>query len=237
MYKEQLNNSGYSTTPILFTNSEIENITTLITNWQKDNIDNNNQQVFSIRRLIQKIPQLQDSLFNEPLLKLIKELGDEKTFLVKAIYFDKPEGFNWFVSYHQDISITVNEKHNIDGYSKWTAKHNQIGVVPPEKILDSIFTIRVHLDKTDSTNGALRIIPKSHLNGIQNIKDLEHLKQTEILCNVEKGQTMLMKPLTFHASSKSEMTNRRRVIHLEFSSKELELPLKWAEKLKIKHIT
>ena len=234
MYKEDINNRGFSTTPLLYSDDEIRKINSTISNWQNNNANEMQKQVYSIRRLLQQIPELKSTIFSQSLLDLISEIGDEKTFLVKAIYFDKPKNFNWFVSYHQDISITVNEKIPTEGYSKWTSKHSQIGVIPPESILENIFTIRIHLDETDKTNGALRVIPKSHLNGIQNVKEITSTKKNEVLCPVRKGHAMLMKPLTFHASSKSEMTNRRRVIHLEFTSQNLKDPIRWEEKLIIK---
>lgn len=230
MYKDELNNLGFSSTSLLYSDIEIEKICSVISEWQNRNNEKTQTQVFSIRRLLQNIPELHPLLFIKPLKNLIRALGNKNTSLVKAIYFDKPKDFNWFVSYHQDISITVNKKQATEGYTRWTAKHEQIGVVPPTNILENVFTIRIHLDDTDETNGALRVIPKSHLNGIQQISEIAESKKNKILCPIKKGHAMLMKLLTFHASSKSKMTNRRRVIHLEFSSMELQEPLKWREK-------
>lgn len=231
MYKIELQQNGFSAVNDIYSSIETKNIKKLISEWCSINANSNNENnVFSIRRLIERIPSLKPLLFTEKLNGLISELSTGKPFLVKAIYFDKPEDFNWFVSYHQDLSITVNSKHEVDGYSKWTSKHNQLGVIPPVEILESIFTIRIHLDKTDDKNGALRVIPKSHLKGIRRIEDIEDEKSAEVLCPIDDGSVMLMKPLTFHASSKSGMKNRRRVIHLEFSTVELKSPLSWREK-------
>jgi ectoine hydroxylase-related dioxygenase (phytanoyl-CoA dioxygenase family) len=231
MHKIELEQNGFSSVNDIYSLIETENIKALISEWNYSNAQTNNaSNVFSIRRLIEKIPELKPLLFTSKLKNLISELGFDEPFLAKAIYFDKPENFNWFVSYHQDLSITVDTKHEVDGYSKWTSKHDQLGVIPPKEILENIFTIRVHLDKTDDTNGALRVIPKSHLKGIRRIEEIEEEKSTEVLCSIDEGDVMLMKPLTFHASSKSEMKNRRRVIHLEFSNLELEEPLSWREK-------
>lgn len=40
-----------------------------------------------------------------------------------------------------------------------------------------------------------------------------------------------MKPLTLHASSKTENARHRRVIHLEFSNRDLPGKLAWLEKV------
>ncbi len=44
---------------------------------------------------------------------------------------------------------------------------------------------------------------------------------------------MIMKPLTIHASNKTTNFKQRRVIHLEFNTKQLEPPLNWLEYSKI----
>ena len=41
---------------------------------------------------------------------------------------------------------------------------------------------------------------------------------------------MLMKPLTLHASGRTTNQKQRRVIHMEFSNKELIEPLCWLER-------
>jgi ectoine hydroxylase-related dioxygenase (phytanoyl-CoA dioxygenase family) len=229
--KAQLSQDGYGEAKAIYSRKETAAIKKLIAEWISANsADGLPKEVFAIRRLLQQIPALKGLLFNEKLKALVSELGEPNTFLVKALFFDKPEGFNWLVSYHQDISITVDQRIETDGYGKWTTKHGQIGVVPPVDILESIFTVRIHLDDTDEHNGALRIIPKSHLKGIRSPKEIVEEQQNEVLCPIKEGDVMLMKPLTFHASSKTEMTNRRRVIHLEFTHQELAKPLNWREK-------
>ena len=230
MYKEELSAFGYSTTHRLYTDSELQGIFLEISDWQRLENYESKVELFAIRNLLKNIPSLSALIFNDSLISLVTELGDEDTYLVKAIYFDKPEGLNWCVPYHQDISVSVNQKHLVDGYSKWTIKKTQIGVVPPVDVLKNIFTVRIHLDDTNAGNGPLRVIPKSHFNGIRRVSEIEKDKGNEVICTVKKGHAMLMKPLIFHASSKSKMINRRRVIHLEFSNKDLKAPLVWGEK-------
>jgi len=47
---------------------------------------------------------------------------------------------------------------------------------------------------------------------------------------------MLMKPLLMHSSSRTVTKNKRRVIHIEFSSSPLPAGLKWAEYMGIEEI-
>lgn len=189
--------------------------------------------LFAIRQLLNTIPHLKNILFNQKLLSLLSNIYTTPYFLTKAIYFDKPSTSNWFVPYHQDLSISVNQKTNTSDYIHWTYKRGQYGVQPPLFILENITTVRIHLDDTNAHNGALRVIPKSHQKGIIRFDKREWNMQEEYVCNVKKGGVMLMKPLTLHASSRTTNNKQRRVIHLEFCNQMLEPPLEWLECHKI----
>ena len=228
--KIELEQEGFSITSEIYDENEVlEIIQTL------ESIEGNSQSIiktkelFAIRQLMNVKPELWNILLNENLSELISEIGGTNYFLTKAIYFDKPKKSNWFVSYHQDLSINVTEKREINEYKNWTSKRNQIGVQPPIEILENIFTIRIHLDDTTKNNGALRVIPKSHLKGIIRTDIGKYKTENEVLCELNKGECMLMKPLTLHASSRTVNENKRRVIHLEFSNMELKKPIKWKE--------
>lgn len=187
--------------------------------------------VFAIRQLIKQLPKLKNHLFNGHLNHLISSLYKSKFFLSKAIYFDKPSASNWFVPYHQDLSISIDKKLEIENFTNWTHKKGYYGVQPPLYILEDTITLRIHLDNTTLNNGALKVIPKSHKFGII-LKDSQHWNlDKEQICEVKKGGAMLMKPLLLHASSKTTNKRRRRVIHLEFNKHQLPKPLQWFEYL------
>jgi ectoine hydroxylase-related dioxygenase (phytanoyl-CoA dioxygenase family) len=86
----------------------------------------------------------------------------------------------------------------------------------PIEVLNQNFTIRIHLDDTKKDNGALKVIPQSHRNGVVRLDNIDNFEQ-EVICDVEAGGIMLMKPLLFYASNKTINNERRRVIHIEFS--------------------
>ena len=151
--------------------------------------------------------------------------------MVKSIYFDKPGASNWFVAYHQDLMISVDQKAAVPGFGPWSVKGNQYAVQPPLPILESNFTIRIHLDDTDKANGALRVISGSHQKGIYRPETIDWNKEKEVTCNIPKGGIMLMHPLLLHASSRTTNDKRRRVIHIEFSNMSLPEPLQWSEQL------
>ncbi len=225
---------GYTITSKIYTDIEIEQIISCIENSKKnEKTFSKTKNLFAIRQLINTIPELKKYLFNTNLTKLIASFSNNNYFLTKAIYFDKPKESNWFVAYHQDLSISVNKKTAKKDYINWTYKKGQYGVQPPTKILKDTITIRIHLDDTNKNNGALKVIPKSHLNGIVRVNSKDWCIKNEHLCEVKKGETMLMKPLTIHASNKTTNNKQRRVIHLEFCNQNLEKPLNWLEKYEI----
>lgn len=223
--RKEFAENGFSITEIVFNEDEVNRLIDLIEDFSND---------FSIRQLINHLPEIQNIVFqNQSFKQLFQSICDEHYFLSKAIYFNKPSKSNWFVGYHQDISISVKERIQTEGYANWTLKKDQLGVVPPLDILKSIVTFRIHLDTTDHTNGALKVIEKSHDKGIIRVNDLFHKKVLgeEVICNVKRGGVMLMKPLLLHASNKSISETDRRVIHLEFCNKEI--PMGWLEKKKV----
>lgn len=224
-HTKELEEKGFSIVERVFNENELQTLVQLI---EKNSSD------FSIRQLVNRVPEIQEVIFkNQSFRKLFDSICDENYFLSKAIYFNKPSKSNWFVGYHQDMSISVKEKIESCDYTNWTQKKDQLGVIPPQDILDSIVTIRIHLDDTDEDNGALKVIESSHKKGIIRIdEDFQKTKYgEEVVCNVIKGGVMLMKPLLLHSSSKSISKDDRRVIHLEFSNQEI--PMGWLEKKKI----
>ena len=87
--------------------------------------------LFAIRQFHKEIPESLNFIFNQKLIDIIKSNFGEDYFITKSIYFDKPEKSNWFVSYHQDLTISVDKKIEQTDFSNWTKKHNQFAVQPP----------------------------------------------------------------------------------------------------------
>ena len=134
--KIELEENGYSVLTDLYSDDEISEIITCIENAEQDgNSFMKTKDLFAIRQLIKNVPELSDLLFNKKLTELISDLSESEYFLTKAIYFDKPSESNWFVAYHQDLSISVGKKADLENYVNWTFKKGQYGVQPPIEIL------------------------------------------------------------------------------------------------------
>ncbi len=231
-HKNLIQENGFTVINNIFSEEEIETISEAI-----QNIDTSketfrkSEDLFAIRQFLKEVPYVKDLVFNEDLKTIIKEIFGENYFAVKSIYFDKPEKSNWYVAYHQDLTISVDKKIDLENFGPWTTKQNQFAVQPPLDILENIFTIRIHLDETDENNGALKVVPKSNAKGIYRPETIDWSVETENICNVEKGGIMIMKPLLLHGSNRTTNGKKRRVIHIEFSDKELPEVLNWSERM------
>ncbi|HEY8956411.1 phytanoyl-CoA dioxygenase family protein [Chitinophaga sp.] len=230
-YKQELEQLGYTIIPDIFSETSVKEMISVI-----DSVDRHSpffrktSDLFAIRRFLQEVPSIIPLIFTPSVRQIIHDLFGKHHVPVKSIYFDKPGQSNWFVAWHQDLTISVTEKLPVAGYGPWTVKPGQYAVQPPVSILESIYTLRIHLDDTDEQNGALKVLPGSHMKGIHRADHLDLTQTQEVSCQVKRGGIMIMRPLLMHASGRSSNGHNRRVIHIEFSDQELAGGLQWAEK-------
>jgi len=228
--KEQVSRDGFAIVDNIFTDEEVDLILLAISQVDTSKPTfRKTTDLFAIRQFFKEVPAAHDLVFLDKLNDLITQTFGEEFFVVKSIYFDKPANSNWLVSYHQDLTISVDKKVDIEGYGPWTTKQNQFAVQPPLEVLQDNFTIRIHLDETDEENGALRVIPSSHLKGIYRPETIDWTVEREMVCCVPKGGVMIMKPLLLHSSGRTTNSNKRRVLHVEFSRSLLPEGLNWSE--------
>jgi ectoine hydroxylase-related dioxygenase (phytanoyl-CoA dioxygenase family) len=184
----------------------------------------------------------QRNLLGEPIVKqlalsnavqaVVGSVLGSHFFAVKGTFFNKTPNANWKVPWHQDLTIMVRDRVDVEGFGPWTVKDGVQNVQPPYEILTRILAVRVHLDENDADNGPLRVIPGSHHHGrlsAQQIADWD--KRASVTCFVPQGGALLMRPLLLHASSASKLPKNRRVIHLEFTTEELPGGLQWHTKI------
>ena len=63
---------------------------------------------------------------------------------VRLVSFDKKEGTNWGVPWHQDRVIAVRERCDVEGYSNWSQKAGVWHCEPPISVLSKMLFVRVH---------------------------------------------------------------------------------------------
>jgi hypothetical protein len=231
-HKKNIADSGFTILGNVFSDEEVTSILEVIAHADTGNPTfRKTKDIFAIRQFLKELPDVAPLIFTYKFKSLIAELMGDGYFVVKSIYFDKPESSNWFVAYHQDLTISVDQKIDTPGFGPWTVKQNQFAVQPPIDLLLQNFTVRIHLDDTDDTNGALKVIRGSHAKGVYRPETIDWQTETEDICAVPKGGIMIMRPLLLHASNRSTGKKRRRVVHVEFGKAELPALINWAEKL------
>ena len=158
-----------------------------------------------------------------------KYLNKNASF-VRAIVFDKTPTNNWLVTWHQDRTIAVSSKVEIDGWGPWSVKEGCHHVQPGIDVLNSMVTFRLHLDESTEETGCLRVIPGSHKCGVMSQEEIDKYVQEAIpfQCIAKKHSALVMRPHILHASSKATKPSSRRVLHVEFSCFTLPNGLEWA---------
>ncbi|RYD86315.1 MAG: phytanoyl-CoA dioxygenase, partial [Sphingobacteriales bacterium] len=132
LHRDNLSRDGYTIVNDVYTGAEITVIGERLAEVQATNANfRQTTDLFAIRQFFKELPQLYHLVFNEKLKSIAASLFGAEYFVVKSIYFDKPGNSNWFVAYHQDLTISVDKKAEAPGYGPWTVKQGQFGVQPP----------------------------------------------------------------------------------------------------------
>jgi hypothetical protein len=148
---------------------------------------------------------------------------------VRAILFDKSKLTNWALPWHQDRTIVVQERVDVDGFGPWTLKSGLLHVAPPIRILDEMVTLRVHLDAVPEANAPLLIAAGSHRLGLIPESDVKRIATAceTIICLADAGDIWMYATPILHRSDAARVPSRRRVLQVDFAAAELPDGLKW----------
>jgi len=225
-YIEQLHAEGYSIIEDVLGNEAVQRFVDLLSSIPDD------RSLRGGRRNLLAIPEMRELANSALLRQLVDPVLGSAAFPVRGILFDKQDGANWKVPWHQDVTIAVKDRVGCEGYGPWSVKEGVQHVQPPTAVLERMLTVRLHLDDCPVSNGALRVIAGSHLYGRldQNSIHSYVIPNLERICEVHRGGALLMSPLTIHASSVAEKPQHRRVIHFDYTSSDLDCGLEWFER-------
>lgn len=106
-----------------------------------------------IRNAEKKFPAINDLVTSSKLQGSASEYLSAKPNLVRHIFFDKTPENNWLVTWHQDKTIALSGKADIEGWGPWSVKDGTHHVQPPLDVLNNMVTFRIHLDDTTRDNG------------------------------------------------------------------------------------
>jgi hypothetical protein len=148
---------------------------------------------------------------------------------VRALLFDKTPDANWSLGWHQDRTVCVAQRIEVDGFGPWTVKHGLLHVAPPFDVLRRMVTLRVHLDPVPAANGPLLIAPGSHLFGRIIQADVPRIVERcgVFECLAGAGDIWLYATPILHASGPAVEPGHRRVLQVDFAAGELPGGLRW----------
>lgn len=159
--------------------------------------------------------------------RAINQAPTTRLELIRAIAFNKTPDSNWFVPWHQDrvreclpangrpVRPTLPpDSCGSDQHRQMVAQKMETGL----KYLNSIVTLRVHLDECAEDDGPIEVILGSHTKGVLNQDGIEAVVRDgrARLCLVARGDILAMSPLIVHRSQRAKAPGRRRVLHLEY---------------------
>ncbi len=154
---------------------------------------------------------------------LVEPLLGHGAFAFRATLFDKTMHANWFLAWHQDRVIPVQQRTDEVGFGPWSDKEDGVYVEPPTAILEQLLAVRVDLDGSGPRNGGLRLAAGTHRLGVLDRHQMQaHLAVHGSVCpEVPASGALCMRPLLAHCSSRSGAEAPRRIVHVEFAPAEL----------------
>ena len=187
------------------------------------------ESVYAIRNLLEVVPAVAELARSAEIRALVEPVLGPGAFAVRGILFDKTPDANWKVAWHQDLTIAVRERREVEGFGPWSEKAGVAHVQPPAAVLERMVTVRLHLDPCGAENGPVQVIPGSHRAGRLSADEVQRWRgeRDAVPACIGTGGVLVMRPLLLHASSPSTAPAHRRVIHLEFAADDLPGGLEW----------
>lgn len=229
-YRERLSADGFVVAPDFLNPIQIVALIESLENLEENESIRKRGGIFAVRNLLDVAPRVRELAEGPRMRELAALVLGAEAVPVRGILFDKTPGANWKVPWHQELTIAVAEKKEVNGFGPWSVKASVLHVQPPAHVLENMLSIRIHLDPCGPDNGALKVVAGSHRRGRISETDVAQIvsESRVTVCGVNAGDALLMKPLLLHASSASATPGHRRVIHIDYSASMLPGTLKWA---------
>ncbi|WP_426164406.1 phytanoyl-CoA dioxygenase family protein [Sandarakinorhabdus sp. DWP1-3-1] len=147
---------------------------------------------------------------------------------VRAVLFDKTPGSNWFVPWHQDRTIAVQQRVELEGFGPWSVKDGMTHVEPPFAIMARMVTLRLHLDDCGPGNAPLHVAFGSHHSRVA-ADDAGRIAagSEQMACVAQAGDVWAYATPIVHRSDRAVAPSRRRVLQVDFSPDQLAGGLAW----------
>jgi ectoine hydroxylase-related dioxygenase (phytanoyl-CoA dioxygenase family) len=229
MIREEVAKRGFATCSDVLSPMEVKELLMSLEHIRETPSVRKRGGIFAVRNLLDMSPEIRELAHSTTVRELVEPVLGPDYFPVRGILFDKIPDANWKVPWHQDVTIAVQDKVEVEGFGPWSMKSDVLHVQPPAYVLERMLSVRLHLDNCGEANGALRVVPGSHCQGRIPEEQILLVRQasSEHVCALEVGGALLMRPLLLYASSPSRVPEHRRVVHLDFAAVHLPSGMKW----------
>jgi hypothetical protein len=119
---QQIGSNGFAIVEDVLDLATIERLRALM-----ESITSSQEGRGGVRNLLDD-PDVCELAGSETVMKLVRPILGETAFPVRGILFDKRDGANWKVPWHQDVTIAIRDRIDVDGYGPWSMKQNVLHV-------------------------------------------------------------------------------------------------------------
>ena len=118
---------------------------------------------------------------------------------------------------------------DVEGFGPWSTKDGIVHVEPPFAILEAMVTLRLHLDDCGEGNAPLKVALGSHRLGLvaAPAAAMEAGKLPLLVCHARRGDVWAYATPILHASERSKIDGRRRVLQIDYATQALPGGLLW----------
>ena len=90
------------------------------------------------QRNLLSVPSVQRLAVSRPVREIMETVLGPKCFAVRGIFLNKTRSSNWKVVWHQDLTIAVRERRDVDGFGPWTMRAGVLHVQPSVEVMSGI---------------------------------------------------------------------------------------------------
>src|SRR5262245_32043464 len=121
-YAQQYAREGYFICEGVLEDDRVERLRTAIAGIPDREEVRRRRGVYGVRNLLEICPAIQ-ALAREPNIRqFVTPILGQRSFAVRAVFFDKMPGSNWSLFWHQDNVISVLQRVEVPGYLGWSNK-------------------------------------------------------------------------------------------------------------------
>lgn len=216
---QKLKHKGYAVLNHLYSQREIKQLGSLLHKKIGEDLKNGSG-VF--RQLLLEHPTLIKVIMNRNLTRLIKHI-DPNAFLVKATFFSKAPNQLPHQAWHQMNNLSIDT----------LSKSIDVSKIISDDWVGGVFCVRIHLDDVKEDNAQQLVLAGSHKKRFTKEEiDLLSNNSNPYTLDLYSGTALVTSALLLTRFSIASAPKRRRVLHLEFSSKHLPNELQWTEQMK-----